>query len=115
MTVMLAEENQHGLVEVVDVAVVGLVGRLALEVGNLKGQVPVLPATLEQAVGEVDVLAVHEEVLIEESHLIEGLTSQQTEGAADDLDASGLVPRQMAHVIALREAEHLQGRDPGCG
>ena len=115
VAVVLAEEDEHGLIEDVDIAVVGLLGGLALIVGDGERQVPVLPAALEQTVGEVDVLAVHKEVLIEQSHLIEGLATQHIEGAADDVDASGLVPRQMTHIVSFGEAEHLQSSHPRCG
>ena len=54
--------------------------------------IPVLPAALQQTIGQIDILALHEEVLVEESHLVEGLTTEHEERPADDLDATGLVP-----------------------
>ena len=65
VAVMLAEEDEHGLIENVDVTIVGLLGGLTLEVDDGERQVPVLPAALQQTIGKVDILAVHEEVLVE--------------------------------------------------
>ena len=59
---------------------------------NLDRQIPVLIPSLQNTVGQVDILAIHEEVLVEESHLVEGLTTEHEERPADDLDATGLVP-----------------------
>ena len=112
---MLTEEDEHGLIEDVDIAEVSLPGRPAFEMSDLIRQVPVLPATLEQTVRQVDVLTVHKEVLVEQPHLIDGLTTQEAKGTADDVDTSGLVPRQMTHIITLREAEHLQSSHPRRG
>ena len=112
---MLAEEDEHGLIEDMYIAERRLLGGLALEVDDIGGVVPVLPAALQQTVRQVDILAIHEEVLVEESHLVEGLTTEHEERPADDLDATRLVPRQMAHVIALGEAQHFQTRHPGRG
>ena len=39
VTVVLAEEDEHGLIEIVDVTVVGLIGRLTLEMDDGERQV----------------------------------------------------------------------------
>ena len=102
VAVVFAKEDEHGLVEDVDIAIGLALRALALVVEDAAGQVPVFVAPLEHAVAEVDVLAIHEEVLVEQSDLVERLSPQEAVGAADDLDGVGLVPRQIAHVVSAQ-------------
>jgi type IV secretory pathway protease TraF len=75
MTIVLAEEDQHGLIENVDIAIVGLPSGSALIVDNRTRQIPVLPTSLQESVREIDVFSVHEKVLVEETNLFECLTT----------------------------------------
>ena len=72
---MLAEEDEHSLVEDVDIAVVGLTGRPSLKVHDGERQVPVFPTAFQQSVRKVDVFTVHEEILVEQSYGIERLVA----------------------------------------
>ena len=64
MAVVFAEENEHGLIEDVDVTEGGLMGALALVVEYGDGQIPVFETALEQTLREVNVFAIHEEVFV---------------------------------------------------
>ena len=99
-------------------------GTLALIVQDGRGDIPVLIPSLAQAVTKVDILAIHEEVLVEESYAVECLTPQHAEGSADDIDAHGLIPRQEAEIVAAKasalgkaraQAGHLVERGHGGG
>lgn len=71
MAIVLAEEDVHRFVEYLDVAICVLACAFALVVEYACGDVIVAVTGLQQSVGEVDVLAVHEKVLIEQSYLVE--------------------------------------------
>ena len=43
--------------------------------------------------------------------MVEGLTAQHAERAADDLYLARLIPGQIAHVVAARTPQHLEQRD----
>ena len=47
VSVMLTEEDEHGIIEYVDVAEGSLLGRLTLVMDNIERQIPVLPAALQ--------------------------------------------------------------------
>ena len=68
---MLAEEDKHGMVEHVDVAIVRLACRFSFVVCNGQRQISVLETAFQQTVTKVDVLTVHEEVLIQQTYLVE--------------------------------------------
>ena len=112
---MLAEKDEHGLIEHMHIAEGGLLGGFAFEVYDVLRQIPVLPATHQHTVGQVDVLAIHKEILIEQPHLVERLAAKQAEGTADDFYTSRLIPRQVAHIVTLAETQHLAERYPGRG
>ena len=114
MAIVLAEEDEHGLIEGVHISERRLLSGLALVVHYLERQIPVLPASLEKPVRQVDVFAIHEEVFVEQAHLIECLTAQQAIGSADDLNLRRLVPGQMTHVVTFGESQHFEHRDPRC-
>ena len=65
MAIMLAEEDEHGLIEHMHIAKRGFLGGLTFIMDDVVGQIPVLPSTLYQAVGKVDILTIHEEVFIQ--------------------------------------------------
>ncbi len=71
--VMFVEEEQHGLVEHVDVAVGVLLGAFSFVVDDRGGVVIVLEALLQQPAREVYVLAVHEERFVESPGLLQSL------------------------------------------
>ena len=119
---VLVEEDEHGLVEDMDVAERRLLRAFALVVQDGGGDVGIAPAGQQEAVGEVDVLAVHEEGFVEQPHLTDCLAAHHEEGSADDLDAVGLRARQVAHVVAAEatavgkegaEPRHLAEGRPG--
>ena len=122
--VVLAEEETHGLVEGIYVAVGALNGALALVMEHAGGNEVVLVPALEDAVGEVDIFAVHEEVFVEQAHAVEGGTAKQHAGTGDDLYLAGLLLVEVAHVVAAEDARageeggetgHLAEGDEGCG
>src|SRR5690606_29130150 len=64
---------------------------------------PVLVAGEGDAIAEVDVLAVHEEILVQQAHLVERSFPQEHAGAGKDLDRGGLVLRKMAQMVAAEK------------
>ena len=121
---MLLEEDEHGVVEDVDVAERVLVRALAFVVQDGVGHVVVLVAVLFQAIGEVHVLAIHEIVFVESSRLVERTATRQEEGPRDDVNLHGLVLVQIAHIVLAKsaavgekaaQARHLAHGHPGRG
>ena len=96
---MLAEKDQHRLIEDVHIAERWFLRRLTLVVNDVVGQIPVLPTTLQQTEWQVDILAIHKEILVENTHLIEGFTTQEAECATDDFYFRGFIPREIAHIV----------------
>ena len=78
--------DDHGFIEHTDVTDGGLVAASSLIVYDLTGQIAVVPPCIEEATGEVDIFAVHEEIFVEQSHLVECLPAQHGEGSADHID-----------------------------
>ena len=54
MSVMLTEEDEHGIIEYVDIAERGFLSGLAFVMDNIKRQIPVLPTALQQAKREIN-------------------------------------------------------------
>ena len=107
MSVVFAEEDEHGLIEHMYIAERRLLRRLTLVMDDVVGQIPVLPTAFQQAVRQIDILAIHKEILVQQPNLVERLMAQQTVCSADDLYLCGLVPRQVTHVIPFGEPQHL--------
>ena len=63
---MLSGKNGHGLIKDIDVIKTALLGAFSFIVNNTgAGQVVVFKARLLDAVGQIDVLTIHKEVLIQ--------------------------------------------------
>ena len=92
VTIVLTEENQHGLIENVDITETGLLRRLALVMNDTARHIPVLVTCLQDSVLQVDILAIHEEILVQETNLIECLTTQHHESATHHLNLARFVP-----------------------
>ena len=113
---MFAEEDQHGTIEDMHIAEGRLAGAHSLVVEDAQGKIPILPTCLAEPIGEIDVLAVHKKVGVEQSHLFQSFSPNKEKGSADNLDFGRLVPRKIAHVVARKaparreagtEAAHL--------
>ena len=61
---MLAEEDEHGIIEDVNISEARLLRTLALVMQDAHGEIPVLKATFQQSIAEVDILAIHKKVLV---------------------------------------------------
>ena len=107
---MLDKEDEHCLIEHIGITETGLDGAAAFEVHDVERQVPVHVTVTEQLIAEVNVLAIHEIVLVKQSHLEEGLAPQEAESTADHFYATWSVPRQPAHVVATTIAEIFADR-----
>ena len=101
---MLSEEDEHGLVKRVDVAVTALVGRFALIVDDGRRDIPVAVSCLEKAVGEVDVFAIHEELFVESPRRLQCLVAAEHERSADNLNLCGMVLVEIAHIVLSQSA-----------
>ena len=55
--------------------------------------------SLQNAIREINILAIHEEVLVQIPHLIDGFLSQQTEGSTHYLYSSWFIPWKSTHII----------------
>ena len=122
--IVLAVEDEHGLIKDPHVAHRVFLGALALVVDDFHRQKPVFVACQHHPVGEVDVLAVHEKVLVEAAHLLQQGRAAQHEGTGQDVDAVWLSVVEVAEVIARepprarkqrRQPENLAERHPGRG
>ena len=117
---MLPRENLHRLVKDIDVVQTPLLRALPLVVDDARlREVVVLVAALQDPVRQVDVLAVHEIVLIQKPHLVEHRPTHHHEGAAEDLHLVGLVLADVRGVVGpeflrfreeFRETEELVER-----
>ena len=61
---MLAEEDEHGIIEDVNISETRLLRTLALVMQDAYRQIPVLKAAFQQSIAEVDILTIHKEVLV---------------------------------------------------
>ena len=61
---MLAEEDEHGIIEDVNISEARLLRTLALVMQDAYGEIPVLKATFQQSIAEVDILTIHKEVFV---------------------------------------------------
>ena len=96
---MLAVEDEHRVIENPHVAHRVLVRALALVMHHRRRQEPVLVASLDDAVTQVNVLAVHEEILVKTAQLLQHGGAAQHIGARQDVDALRLLVTQVAQVI----------------
>ena len=96
---MLAIEDEHGVIENPHIAHRVLVGALALVVNHGRGQEPVFIACLHDAITQVDVLAVHEEVLIKAAQILQHAGAAQHVGTRQDVDALRLQVTQVAQMV----------------
>ena len=103
MAIVLSEEDEHRFVEVVNVAIAVLLGAFSLVMENRRGDIAVLLSCLEQAIGKVDVLAIHEKVLVEQSALLEGGTAKEHECTADDFDRVLLFLVKILHIVSSED------------
>ena len=84
---MLAHEYEHGIIEHMHILERCLVGALTFIMNNVGWHKPILPSALEQTIGQVDILAIHKVVLIQDSHFVESLASYEETGSAHYLNA----------------------------
>ena len=70
-------------------------------------QIAVDLPVLEHAEGEVDVLAIHEETLIETSYLVKDLVWNEHESSRNDVDGSSLVLVEVLHVVTEKDEYFL--------
>jgi len=102
---VLAGKNHHGPVKHKHVVHAGALRAFALVMNDAgAGEVHVFPAALGEAVREVNVLAVHEVVFVEQAHCVEGGFAQQHKGSAQHLYFVGFVGAQKAQVVAPERA-----------
>ena len=103
MSEVFLEEDDHGLVEGIDVAYGVFLCALPLVVEDLGGDVVVLESRAQNSIADVYVFAIHEECLIEESYLVEGRAADEHEGAADYLYGGDGVLIEILHVVASED------------
>ena len=78
--IVLAEEDEHSLVEHVHIVEGVLVGALSFVVENRGRDVVVLQTILQKAEREVNVFSVHEEFFIERADFAKGFSGDEHEG-----------------------------------
>ena len=82
-----------------DITETGLLRALALVVKDERWQIIVAIAALEDTIRQVDILAIHKEILVEESHLVERLAPQHAESSTHHLDGCRCVPVEITHIV----------------
>ena len=121
MGIMFSQENEHRLVEDAHITQRLGFGAFALIMNDAQGQIIVVPAGKGHAVGEVYVLAIHEELLVEQAAAVERGTPQQHESSRKHIDAIYLIFVEITQMIApetraagkyLGQPENLAERDP---
>ena len=100
MAHVLVDEDRHRLaLEVEDAQRLGATA-LPSEVDDFGGgHVVDLPAGRMDAIAPVDVVPVHEVVLVHHSHLIHGFFAHHHAGSGKDLDLADLLRIQVGHVV----------------
>ena len=87
-----------------NIAEARLLGTFTFVMQNINRQIIVLITTLQDTVRKINILAIHEEILIQQAHLLQGFTANHTESTAHNLNGSRLIPWQIAHVIMSETA-----------
>lgn len=67
-------------------------------------QIIVLITTLQDTVRKINILTIHEEILIQQPHLLQGFTTYHTESTAHNLYLCRLIPWKITHVIMTETA-----------
>lgn len=67
-----------------------------------------LPAGIPGATAPIDVVAVHEQPLIEEAHFVERLPPNHGKTSDDDVHGEGAVMRKVKHVFAGEKRSALE-------
>ena len=69
---------------------------------DAQGLVVVLVSALQQAIGQVDVFAVHEKVLVQQAGLVERRPPHHAKGARDHVDGISFAAVQITHVVSSK-------------
>ena len=123
MTIMLAEKDEHGFVKHMGVAIRTLVRALAFVMHNRRRHIVVLIALLDEAVGQINVFAIHKEGFIKTAAFLNRPARRQHESPRQNLYRIGLLLVQITLVITTkglrlweqrRQTAHLAERNPRC-
>lgn len=99
-------------------------GALALVMKDAVWQIPVVVASFKNTVREINVLAIHKEVFVKESHFVEYAAAQEAVGSAHNIYFNRLIPGETTHIILpklavareiLAQTYHLVERCHGGG
>lgn len=101
---VLAEKDKHSFVERMDVIVRALMGRFTLVVEDGSRNVPVVELPLEEAIREVDILAIHKELLVESTTSFDSGTTTKHKRSADDFNLCRLVVVKITHIVLTESA-----------
>ena len=117
---MFLGKNLHGAIEDEHIIDAGLLRAFALVVDDAcLGEIVVLVTALRDAIRQVNVFAIHEKGLIQQTNFVECLLPHEHESTSQNLHFVGFVVREMPHVIAckafamweeLGQAKHLVER-----
>lgn len=98
---MLPGKDDHGVVEHQDVVHAAFLGAFSLVMDDPGPGIVIIPVTcLHQAVGEVYVFPVHEELLIQQSRLVQGLPPHKHESAGKHIHLVCFIVIKITQVIA---------------
>ena len=89
---MLFEEYQHGLIEHMHITIGRFLRAFSFIMQYSQWQIPVVITLLKQAVRQVYVLSIHEEIFVEQAHILECFTRNGEKSTADDFYLSWLIP-----------------------
>ena len=122
---VLLGKNLHGTIEDENIIDAGLLRAFALVVDDARfGEIVVLVTALSDTIRQVNVFAIHEKSLIQQTNFVECLLPHEHESTSQNLHFVGFVVREMPHVIAckafamweeLGQAKHLVERRLGRG
>ena len=77
MRIIFLEEDQHGTVKCLYIFHIAMLGTFSFIMKNTLGDIIVFIATQHHPIRQVDVLAIHKEIFIQKSSLIQCFMAQQ--------------------------------------
>ena len=104
LAIMFVEENEHGFIEHMHITVAALFRAFALIMQDKAGKIIILPSTLKQTVAQINVLSIHEKVLIEQANLVKRPFANHIECTRNHLNGIGFLRIKVSHIITAKNS-----------
>ena len=103
MCEVLLEENHHRLMKGIHILKRVLLRALTLVMQDLGRNVVVLVTSLQHTITQINILAIHKERLVQQSHFIQRLLTDKHEGTAYNLDRIDRLLVQILHIVPAEQ------------